>query len=390
MLFAAYWIIGIAYNYAILKRYSFKYLTASQSCPEILPNYAIWMLLCEKILVIFLNLCRNSSPGLNQRLAPEAAEKGMFPYESLNYCRLLNYYYSNKVRFVRIIEKLLQNMETARKQMKILKKVLAKKTFPTGDPTFSTMQAFPAGIPAEESDPFLMCDYFGPSESKESARNPDHFPIGWHPHRGMDICTYMKQGVGRHADSLGNREEFATPGMQWISVGSGIEHAEGGGTPKGQIEEGFQLWFNTPAVHKMDDPRYGTEDPSSMPLLNFQNFNGIARLLAGEVHGKQGPFKTIQPLQMIDFELPENSSITHSLPESFNNCILFIYKGSGSINGQEVGQYHVLRLDGKDSEAREISMNTKVSMNVILFGGVMIKEPIAWHGPFVTNLFNHR
>ncbi|RYY70887.1 hypothetical protein EON63_22155 [archaeon] len=35
-------------------------------------------------------------------------------------------------------------------------------------------------------------------------------------YRGMDILTYLQEGVGRHADSLGNREEYATPGMQWI------------------------------------------------------------------------------------------------------------------------------------------------------------------------------
>ena len=47
----------------------------------------------------------------------------------------------------------------------------------------------------------------------------------------MDIMTYLIEGTGRHADSLGNRGEFKSPGAQWISVGSGIEHAEGGGTP---------------------------------------------------------------------------------------------------------------------------------------------------------------
>jgi redox-sensitive bicupin YhaK (pirin superfamily) len=79
----------------------------------------------------------------------------------------------------------------------------------------------------EETDPFLMCDFFGPARMAK-ASNADDFPIGWHPHRGMDIATYMKTGVGRHADSMGNRGTFTTPGMQWISVGSGIEHAEGG------------------------------------------------------------------------------------------------------------------------------------------------------------------
>jgi redox-sensitive bicupin YhaK (pirin superfamily) len=32
----------------------------------------------------------------------------------------------------------------------------------------------------------------------------------------MDILTYIVQGQGRHADSLGNRCTFDSPGMQWI------------------------------------------------------------------------------------------------------------------------------------------------------------------------------
>ena len=36
----------------------------------------------------------------------------------------------------------------------------------------------------------------------------DRFPVGWHPHLGMDIMTYIREGRGRHADSLGNREEL--------------------------------------------------------------------------------------------------------------------------------------------------------------------------------------
>lgn len=43
--------------------------------------------------------------------------------------------------------------------------------------------------------------------------------------------------------------------MQWISVGSGIEHAEGGGTAKGEIQHGFQIWVNVPKEKKMEDPR---------------------------------------------------------------------------------------------------------------------------------------
>ena len=130
----------------------------------------------------------------------------------------------------------------------------AEVTYPTGSKTFAVLQAFPAGFTAEEADPFLMLDHFGPAASKGLAATPDSFDVPWHPHRGQDILTYMVSGVGRHADSLGNRETFATPGAQWISVGSGIEHAEGGGTPAGVAQEGFQCVAGSPRPPRIGCP----------------------------------------------------------------------------------------------------------------------------------------
>ena len=45
--------------------------------------------------------------------------------------------------------------------MRVLALRQSQKTFPTGDPSFAVMQAFPAGVTAEEANPFLMCDLFG-------------------------------------------------------------------------------------------------------------------------------------------------------------------------------------------------------------------------------------
>ncbi len=108
--------------------------------------------------------------------------------------------------------------KTIDNEMKVVAVRKSQVTHPTGDPNFSVMQAFPAGFTAQESDPFLMCDAFGPTVSTGIVEDPDKFPVQWHPHRGMDILTYLVEGVGRHADSLGNRGEYASPGMQWISV----------------------------------------------------------------------------------------------------------------------------------------------------------------------------
>ena len=88
-------------------------------------------------------------------------------------------------------------------EMRMLSLHKAQVTYPTGDKSFSVMQSFPAVVSAEDADPFLMCDHFGPTLSTGKETDPDKFPVNWHPHRGIDLLTYMIQGVGRHADSLG-------------------------------------------------------------------------------------------------------------------------------------------------------------------------------------------
>jgi hypothetical protein len=89
--------------------------------------------------------------------------------------------------------------------------------------------------------------------------------------------------------------------MQWISVGSGIEHAEGGGTPEGDYMHGFQIWVNVPKEQKMADPRYvcfmfavshdlmasyGTEPPENIPLVEQEGAS--LRVLAGAVGDSHG------------------------------------------------------------------------------------------------------
>ena len=181
---------------------------------------------------------------------------------------------------------------------------------------------------------------------------------------------------------MGNRGEFATPGMQWISVGSGIEHAEGGATD--ELSAGFQIWINVPSSHKMDDPQYGVEPPENIPTITTDN--SVELVLAGEHKNKAGPFHTKQPLQMIDYTLKQNSSITHQVPVHLDNCMIFIYSGAGNIGTSPVKKFDVLHMDATDPTLRNIVMSTDSSeMKLMLFAGKKINEPIAWHGPFVMN-----
>lgn len=270
----------------------------------------------------------------------------------------------------------------------------AKVTYPTGSKSFAVMQSFPAAFTAEESDPFLMCDEFGPTLSHGAETNPDKFPVDWHPHRGQDLLSYLVEGVGRHADSLGNRGTFPHHGLQWISAGSGIEHAEAGGTPEGEYTHGFQIWVNVPSARKMDDPKYGTHDVDEVPVLTTAD--GVTvRVLAGHFEKDDfestGPFQTVCDVQILDITLPPAASVTHTLPLRLDNCLIHVYgregKDSGStIQNKPVGPSSVVRLDANNSKGsgREIVLSAgSEGLRVMLFAGKMLNQPIAWHGPFV-------
>lgn len=233
-----------------------------------------------------------------------------------------------------------------------------------------------------------MCDYFDKVEDKGPAKHPDDFPVGWHPHRGMDIASYFRTGNGRHADSLGNRETFDSPGMQWMSVGSGVYHAEGGGNEKGARVQGFQIWINVPEGRKMDDPRYGTVPNKDLPEVTLKGGAGNARVLAGNALGVKGPFETTQDVQMIDFRLEEGSSLEFDVEDGLDTAMLYVYEGSlTSANGEgSVPNGSVILFDANSDMRRRFAIRTgDDTAGVMLFAGKKLKEPIAWHGPIVMN-----
>lgn len=47
-----------------------------------------------------------------------------------------------------------------------------------------------------------------------------------HPHRDMEIITYVRSGAITHQDSMGNRGRTAAGDVQVMSAGSGVRHAE--------------------------------------------------------------------------------------------------------------------------------------------------------------------
>lgn len=79
-----------------------------------------------------------------------------------------------------------------------------------------------------------------------------------HPHRGLTTVTHIQQGKWVHEDFLGNEGTLQPGEVQWMSAGRGIMHSE---MPKFDGPDSpdpvaLQLWVDTPAANKMDEPSY--------------------------------------------------------------------------------------------------------------------------------------
>jgi hypothetical protein len=134
----------------------------------------------------------------------------------------------------------------------------------------------------------------------------------------------------------------------------------------------------------MDDPRYGTEPPENIPVITESGILG--RVLAGQVGDKLGPFKTVTDVQMVDYVLESNVSLTHLVPEILDNCLVYAYKGSGTVCGVPLPTHHIVRLDATNHDMRQVAIDASSSgLSIMLFAGKMLREPIAWRGPFVMN-----
>ena len=250
--------------------------------------------------------------------------------------------------------------------------------------SFAVQQSMPSIVPEAEADPFLMCDEFGPTPSRKAYGNDtdDGFDVAWHPHHGMDILSYMVEGYGRHADSMGNRETFASPGFQWMSVGSGIEHAEGGGTPAGQNTHGFQIWLKMPKDKMKDDPRYGTVQPADIPTVPLAD-GGVVRVIAGPLGQVVGPAQFAVTVQILDVELKPNEEFAYSRPDGIDNVMFYGFKGAATLNGSDlIKAQQICRFDTQTGSAALLRAGG-AGFRAMVFAGKQTKEKLVWHGPFV-------
>jgi quercetin 2,3-dioxygenase len=243
--------------------------------------------------------------------------------------------------------------------------VKLKRSFPTGRLNYL--------------DPFLLLDHFGSPYAEDYEAG---FPM--HPHRGIETVTYVLKGEVLHRDSIGNEGTITVGDVQWMTSGRGIMHEE---MPQVRPEgmEGFQLWVNLPAKHKMSKPRYQDVRAPTIPAYTT-NEGSEVRVVAGQVGNVAGPVTEIaaEPLY-IDVTVPAGSMFEQPLTKG-HNAFAYVFEGSANFGDGD----QAVKVDSPSlailSDGDSVRVSTgKTATRFLLVAGKPLNEPVARYGPFVMN-----
>ena len=244
-------------------------------------------------------------------------------------------------------------------------------------PGLRVLRPFP-GPDLDYASPFLMLDHFGP----ERIRAGDEGGLNPHPHRGFETVTFLFQGAMEHHDSSGGHGHLRAGGVQWMTAGSGIVHAEYREKEfarTGGVLEGVQLWVNLPRKFKMEAPHYQDLPAETFAVAKFPG--GEARVVAGELLGVRGPAVTYTPIVAAHVKLEAGTSVELPIPGSFN-AYVYAVRGSGrsSTSGFATNQLVEYRGDGGS-----VQVTASEALDFLLLAGEPIDEPVVSWGPFVMN-----
>ena len=179
---------------------------------------------------------------------------------------------------------------------------------------------------------FSFADYYDPKhEQFRTLRvmNDDRVAGGGgfptHPHRDMEIVTYVLEGALQHKDSMGNGSVIRPGDVQYMSAGTGVAHSEFNASKTEPVHL-YQIWMLP-------------EKQGLKPAYDQKNFSeaekrGKLRLVASP-DGRDGSVKIRQDNELYATLLGKGEAVKHELkPE--RHAYVQVARGSVKLNGTKL------------------------------------------------------
>jgi len=175
--------------------------------------------------------------------------------------------------------------------------------------------------------------------------------FGTHPHRDMEIITYILSGSLQHKDSMGNGRIIKPGEVQYMAAGTGVQHSEFNPS-KDEAVHLLQIWVQPD--RKGVTPRYAEKSLADAAV-------GKLHLITSKT-GRDGSIAIHQDADLWLGKLGAGDSVTHKLAAG-RNVWLHVAEGEVSLNGK--------KLEGGDaaavSEETALDLSATKPSQVLLF-----------------------
>lgn len=172
--------------------------------------------------------------------------------------------------------------------------------------------------------------------------NDDHVIPGagfdTHPHRNMEIVTYVLKGELEHKDSLGTGSVIRPGDIQRMTAGSGIYHSEFNPSNDNPVHL-LQIWIIP--------EKQGLEPSYEQKRIDVKT-GGFT--LVGDRHGTDGAVTIHQDIKMLVAKLEDGQETSYS-PEKGRGVFLQVMVGRVELNGE-------LLKEGDGAEISDVDVFT--------------------------------
>jgi redox-sensitive bicupin YhaK (pirin superfamily) len=173
-----------------------------------------------------------------------------------------------------------------------------------------------------------------------------------HPHRDMEIITYVLDGALEHKDSLGTGSVIRPGDGQRMSAGSGIRHSEANPS-KTEAAHFLQIWI-------LPD-RQGVKPSYQQKAFPIEEKRGKLRLIASPT-GVDGSVTIHQDAKLYVTLLTPGETVIHQM-EPDRHAWIQIAKGSIELNGKVLKQGDGAAI----SNEKQLTLKGTEDAEVLLF-----------------------
>jgi redox-sensitive bicupin YhaK (pirin superfamily) len=198
---------------------------------------------------------------------------------------------------------------------------------------------------------FSFADYYDPAHMGFRALrviNEDRVQpgrgFGTHPHRDMEIISYVLEGALAHRDSLGTGSVIRPGDVQRMSAGTGVTHSEFNAS-NAELVHFLQIWI-LPA-------RTGVRPSYEQKTFTEGEREGQLRLVASP-DGRDGSLTINQDVTVYAGLVPDGSVVGHTMARG-RHTYVHVARGHVTVDGARLGPGDAAALSAAgDSRAIEI------------------------------------